>query len=239
MKKVLAVLAVGALLVAGPVSANSLQISFTGLNLMYDGTTGVISDGGGANSTRPGDTSLADALTTMDFFDMPSGNHLGGFYNNIYADIYIPGVFNIPAAGGFGLKSVGPFPSFGFDLFIGSTILALNFDTPLEYAWSPNQLAVKGSARTELIQGQALPFGITIGAPVDFGFDILVTDYGTFQPPNLAGVDGDGEYLSRFTGFGTGDVKAPISGVPEPATLLLLGFGLLSGGAMSAKRRRK
>lgn len=234
MKKVLAVLALGALLVAGQVSANTLQISFTGLNLAYDGGTGVIYDAGGSNSTRPGNSSLADGLATMDFFD--NGNLLGHFdaSNNIYADIYIPGVFGIPAAGGVAQSSFG---GFGFDLFIGSTILALNTDSPFEIVWNAGNITVTGSASTNSIQGQALPFGVTLGTPVYIGFDVFANDFGTTTPGGLT--NDVGPVLSRFTAFGTGDVRGPISAVPEPATLLLLGFGLLSGGAMSAKRRRK
>jgi hypothetical protein len=238
MKKVLAILAVGAMLAAVPVSANTLQISFTGLNLMYDGGTGVIYDAGGSNSTRPGNSSMADALAGMDFFD--NGTQIGHFdgTDNIYADIYIPGVFGIPAAGGVAQSGFG---GFGFDLFIGSTILALDTDSPFEIVWNAGNITVTGSASTNSIQGQALPFGVTLGTPVYIGFDVFATDFGTFQPPSSpsSDINGNGEYISRFTAFGTGDVRGPISTVPEPATLMLLGFGLLSGGAMTAKRRRK
>ena len=233
MKKVLAVLAVGALLAAGSVSANTLQISFTGLNLMYDGGTGVIYDAGGSNSTRPGDSSLADALAGMDFFD--NGTQIGEFNSadNIYADIYIPGVFGIPAAGGVVQSGFG---GFGFDLFIGSAILRLDTDSPFEIVWNAGNLTITGSASTNAIQGQALPFGLTLGTPVNIGFDVFATDFGTTPG---AFTNDQGDVISRFTAFGTGDVRGPISGIPEPATLMLLGFGLLSGGAMSAKRRRK
>lgn len=239
MKKVLAILAVGALLAAGPVSASTLQISFTGLNLMYDGGTGVIFDGGGNNSTRPGNASLADALASMDFFvDATQVGHYNAT-DNIFADIYIPGVFNIPVAGGTRM-STGPFPSFGFDLFIGSTILALDIDSPFQITWDAGNVTILGSASTSSIQGQALPFGLTLGTPVNIGFDVFAVDYGTFQPPSIAlNDDINGDYISRFTAFGSGDVRGPVSAIPEPATLMLLGFGLLGGGAMSARRRRK
>jgi hypothetical protein len=233
MKKVLAILAVGAMLAAVPVSANTLQISFTGLNLMYDGGTGVIADAGGNNSTRPGDSSMADALAGMDFFD--NGSQIGHFdgTDNIYADVYIPGVFGIPAAGGVAQSGFG---GFGFDLFIGSTILALDTDSPFEIVWNAGNITVTGSASTNSIQGQALPFGVTLGTPVYIGFDVFATDFGTTPG---AFTNDQGDVISRFTAFGTGDVRGPISTVPEPATLMLLGFGLLSGGAMTAKRRRK
>ncbi len=235
MKKVLAILAVGALLAAGSVSANTLQISFTGLNLMYDGGTGVIYDAGGSNSTRPGNSSQADQLATMDFFN--DATQIGHFNasDNIYADIYIPGVFGIPAAGGTRM-STGPFPSFGFDLFIGSTILALNIDSPFQITWNAGSISVLGSASTGSIQGQALPFGVTLGTPVTIGFNVFAPDFGTTPG---AFTNDQGDVISRFTAFGTGDVRGPISAIPEPATLMLLGFGLLGGGAMSARRRRK
>lgn len=200
-------------------NAAVLQIQFTGLDLVYDGTN--IFDA----KSLPGGTgnpSDSDPLITMSFLE--DGVLLGTLVNDIYADIFIAGVSNIPVGGGMVSSSGIGF----FDLLTSSSNpgwgLGLILDSPVQVVYAEKNLTVQGSATTNKISNQNLPFNLTAATPVQFSF-------------TLTGVTakGNGTYLTSFSGAGTGVVVAP--SVPEPSVLLLMDSGLVALGFARIRRR--
>ncbi len=230
MKKLLVfgltgVLALG---MAGVASASLIQIQFSGLDLVYDGSA--IYDAGVHNSASTGNPTDADQLLTMSF--LQDAVPLGTLSSNIFADLYIPGVQNIPVAGGT-VYSMNPYTGFGLDLLTSNSNpgwgLALQFTSPVELIYTAGgTMKIQANATTTSISHQALPYGLNIGTPVTISLTANVIDFGQ-----------DGGFVTRFTAAGPGEVDAPASTVPEPGTLMLLGMGLLGGGGLLARRRRK
>ncbi len=233
MKKLLALSILGALVLvpamAGTASAN-LQIIFAGLDLVYDGTA--IYDAGGSNTTASGNPAQADALDTMTFY--LNGTKVNNtILSDIYADVYIPGVQNIPVTGGV-VNSMSGYSGFGFDLLTKSTTpgygLGLRFESgaPVQIVYDGTAITVNGSAITNAISSQDLPYGLEMGTPVSL----------SFSSNNLTNLTDNGQVLTHFNSAGSGEVTGP-SAVPEPTSLLLLGMGLLGGGAAVTRRKRK
>jgi len=211
---------------AGPASASNLTILFSGLDLYYDGEVGVLTTSP-AIPVSPPSISTMDELVTMSF--IKDGTNLGTFTNDIWADIELDGVFGIPSAGGSVIvNSPGP----KVDLYAGANSLNLNWDSPVEIVYDSQQLTVTGSAGGAIV-GQNLPFGQTMTDPIRISFSTQILNSNVNpSPPN-----GNG-YLYSFHSFGTGEVSGGAT-VPEPATLLTLGFGLLGGGFLGRRRKKK
>jgi len=201
-------------------SAATIQIQFSGLNLAYDGSNiydATSSSGGG------GDAALADQLVTMSFFK--DGAYLGTLTNNIYADVNIGGVYNIPLAGGTVYSTGGGI----FDLLMNpgtpGWVLALNLASGFQVDYNGTSINILGSGLASSIFAQALPFGLAIGDPVQV----------SFSAGNMTKTAANG-YLTGFTASGTGEVSGS---VPEPGTLLLLGTGLIGIASFARRRIRK
>jgi PEP-CTERM motif len=224
MRRISVILGVALLVLTMSVAAEAatLSIQFTGLDLVFDGSGIFANDifDAGSRFGGNGDPSQADPLASMNFFI--DGALVGSLSSNIFADVGLFGVGDILVGGGTAQVEGGTFdvltknavPGFG---------LALNLKS-LTLTYAGNQLALSGFTSATEIFRQSLPFNLRIGEPIQVLF-ILGT---------LSNVRDNGQFLTAFTGSGTGTITG--TALPEPATLLMLGAGIL-GVSLRARRR--
>jgi hypothetical protein len=197
--------------------AVTLQIQFTGLDLVYDGHDIVDSRSPFGGLGLPGES---DPLVSMDFF--LDGSLVGHLTSSIWADVAINGVGPLPVAGG--TRTSG---GAMFDILtnVGGWGLALDIPSMM-VVYAGNQLALSGIGTASGILAQQLPFGLQVATPVNVMFIL-----GTLQ-----NVTTSGQSVTGFTASGTGTITA--AAVPEPASMLLFGAGLL-GIAEHLRRSRR
>ena len=134
--------AVGAalLLIPVPTAAETIQIQFTGLDLVYDGTD--LTDSKDPDG-RNGDPDQSDPLISMSFLE--NGATIGTLSDDIYVDFLIADLTGIPADGGL-VYSGGNGGDFGFDLLTSQAGwgLALDIDEFMLY-YSGGELVMTGS----------------------------------------------------------------------------------------------
>jgi hypothetical protein len=184
---------------AMPAIADQIQIHVTGLNFNYDGSDiydSTAKAGGNYN------TAEADPLTTIDFFK--NSAYVGSLTasDNIFADLLIDNVHNIPVSGGMVTTGDGV-AGFGLDLLENNgsqttPLVSLNVNQlTLSYSGYGVFVAVGGLA--DSLVAQNLPFGLTL-SPQD-QISLLVSS------SNLTNVTSSGNYLSGFNAFGTSDIN--------------------------------
>ena len=213
---ILAILAIAGLAMAVPASAANLQILYTGINLCYDGSTLYNADEVGGYDQLDIAVFKVDGVTV-------------GTSIPTYLQTSISGVENIPVGGGtvFSDSFAGIF-DLHFGTFLGTDgYLALDWGEPVKVEFDGTDMTIHGNAVVGGIFGQSLPFGLTMAEPVTVSFSTQVFDK-----------TDDGQVLTSFKASGTGEVTGPVDPIPEPATLLLLGAGLL-GGRIVSRRRKK
>jgi hypothetical protein len=207
--------------------AGSLQIQFTGLNLSYDGTN--LFDSAFPNTVGSGDPAQSDVLTSMSFY--LDGVQVGTLLSSdIFADVYLAGILNIPATGGV-VNSTGNGGTFGFDLLTENNVpgwgLALNVDT-MQFFYTGSKIAIAVSGLASGLFAQALPF--------DLQYDPSQPITIVVASAELTNVTSAGGFLTGFNAGSTGNVAG--QGVPEPGSATLLIVGSVAT-AISLYRRRR
>lgn len=206
--------------------ARSLEIQFSGLDLVYDG-----SDLYDATSVYGGrsDPAKADPLTAVTF--LLDGEVVGTQTSDVWADVFIADVTGIPADGG-SVTSGGNHDTFGIDIHtsLAGWGLALNLDT-VDIFYVGNEIAIGGGAAASSVAYQDLPFDLVL----DESDTVTIA----FSSGLLSGVTDDGTVLTGFSASGTGNMGgmaiASTPPVPEPSTCLLLLLGVV--GLVGGRRR--
>lgn len=207
-----------ALLLAAPSArANSISISFSGMDIVYDGSSIFDADSIGGGVRNPDD---ADPLASVTFEQ--DGSLVGTLISNISLDLFIPDVTGIPSAPNTHhvLSTVGN-PGY-FDLLIGTSPSAAEYlqldleEVSITFLDAAGMVQFTFGAAVASSASQNLPFGLTAGEPITVSFSASI-DQGSLTTA--------GGFVTGFTASGTGDIR----GVPEPATFGLLALVGLAG----------
>jgi hypothetical protein len=211
-----------------PALADQIQIHVTGLNFSYDGSDiydSTDKSGGSYN------TAQADPLATIDFFK--NGALMGSLTanDNIFADLLIDHVNNIPVNGGMLTTGDGS-AGFGLDLLqkVGTQttpLLSLNINQlTLSYSGAGIYVAIGGLA--DSLVAQNLPYGLSISGQDQISLVVVSS--------NLTNLTTSGNYLDGFNAFGTSDINGKV--VPEPVSIIAI-LGLAVIGLLRFIPRRR
>ena len=213
-------------LIAAPSQAAMIEIQFTGMNLVYDGSSIYDAGSPAGGIANPAD---ADPLTAVDF--SVDGNLVGSIASNVSLDLHIPDVTGIPSGSGVVHNFTTPGNPGFFDLLIGTSPLASEFilvqldEVNITYVDVLNVVQFTFGAAVSNLFVANLPFGLEIGDPITVSFSAQVT------PGTLTH---DGSFITGFNATGTGEIRGNL--IPEPSAFVLAGLGLL---AWVAGRRRR
>jgi len=207
-------------------SAATIEIAFTGMNLVYDGSA--IYDAG---STAGGvaDPDDADPLITVDF--LVDGISQGSLSSDISLDVFIPDVTGISALPNTIYAAPTPGNPGFFDLLIGTSPLASEFllvdleEVTVTYIDVLGIIQFTFGAAVSDVFAQNLPFDLVIGEPITVSFSAQV---------EAGSITDDGTFITGFEASGTGEIGG--TQVPEPTAALLLVLGTLASAMISRRR---
>ncbi len=210
-----------------PASAAIIDIDFTGMDLVYDGSA--IYDAG-STSGGSGNPADADPLTSVIF--SVDNIQVATFTSDISLDIYIPDVVNISAAPNTTTPQTTPGTTAGyFDLLLGTAPSAAEYlridlnQVSFTYLDFQGLVQFTFGATVSSSFSQLLPDGLVIGDPVTVSFSAQVVP-GT--------ITSSGAFITGFEAGGTGEIRGPL--VPEPTSVALT---MISGLAALAFSRRR
>lgn len=216
---------------ATPVLAATIGIQFTGMDLLYDGSTIYDSGSTSGGLANPAD---ADPLTSVDFF--VDGSSVGSLSSDVSLDVFIPDVTGISAAANtVDVQTTPGNPGF-FDLLIGTSPLASEYllldleAVTITYLDVQNVVQFTfGAAITDTFAAN-LPFGLDMEDPVTVSFSAQIV------PGTLTD---NGTDVTGFEATGTGEIRGPGTVIPEPSTGVLAAFGVLGTLVARGRGRRR
>ena len=206
------------------VSAATIEIGLLGLDLIYDGTALKGPDTSTTDDEAPDPS--ADKLDAVSF--RVDGVLAGPVFtspgDDLEANIFIP--VDIPSVGMGSIFSTATSGEGIFDLHIpsGAALILDVEDVTVNFLDAGIAQFVFGAEITSDLIDQGLPFGLTIGTPIDISFNA------TIEPGTLTEAGG---FVTGFAASGSANISGPL--VPEPTSAAML--TLLLATAVRCRQR--